>query len=200
MRFQPFFPGALLILSSFYTRKEIAIRIAIMYSGNSLSNCFGGLIAAGVISGMEGLGGRRGWEWLCESGQRSSLARSYALPSVILEGAVTAFVGIAVYFVLPSYPNKCKFFNDEQRRLSVWRTTQDAMGEADEGETSLKKGAKLVFKDWKVRSNYQAPVSSQLIPLFPDLDAHLPANVHQLLAVLYVLFPDDCQDTRLRTE
>jgi hypothetical protein len=24
------------------------------------------------------------------------------------------------------------------------------MGEADEGETSLKKGAKLVFKDWKV--------------------------------------------------
>lgn len=63
---QPFFPGALLILSSFYTRKEIAIRIAIMYSGNSLSNCFGGLIAAGVISGMEGLGGLRGWEWLCE--------------------------------------------------------------------------------------------------------------------------------------
>ncbi|KAJ9093756.1 hypothetical protein QFC20_007063, partial [Naganishia adeliensis] len=128
----PFFPGALLILSSFYTRKEIAVRIAIMYSGNSLSNCFGGLIAAGVISGMEGLGGLRGWEWL-----------------FVLEGAVTAFVGVAVYFVLPSYPSKCKFFNEEQRRLSVWRTTQDAMGEADEGETSLKKGAKLVFKDWK---------------------------------------------------
>ncbi|KAJ9111496.1 hypothetical protein QFC22_006523 [Naganishia vaughanmartiniae] len=129
----PFFPGALLILSSFYTRKEIAIRIAIMYSGNSLSNCFGGLIAAGVISGMEGKGGLRGWQWL-----------------FVLEGAATAFVGIAVYWILPSYPSKCKFFNDEQRRLSVWRTTQDAMGEADEGETSLKKGAKLVFKDWKI--------------------------------------------------
>ncbi|KAJ9094094.1 hypothetical protein QFC21_006195 [Naganishia friedmannii] len=128
----PFFPGALLILSSFYTRKEIAIRIAIMYSGNSLSNCFGGLIAAGVISGMEGKGGLRGWEWL-----------------FVLEGAATAFVGIAVYWILPSYPSRCKFFDEEQRRLSVWRTTQDAMGEADEGETSLKKGAKLVFKDWK---------------------------------------------------
>jgi hypothetical protein len=69
---------------------------------------------------------------------------------VVLEGAVTAFVGIAVYWVLPSYPSKCKFFDEEQRRLSIWRTTQDAMGEADEGETSLKKGAKLVFKDWKV--------------------------------------------------
>lgn len=29
------------------------------------------------------------------------------------------------------------------------------MGEADEGETSLKKGAKLVFKDWKVCSAFQ---------------------------------------------
>jgi hypothetical protein len=30
------------------------------------------------------------------------------------------------------------------------------MGEADEGETSLKKGAKLVFKDWKVGLAFQA--------------------------------------------
>jgi hypothetical protein len=86
------------------------------------------------------------------------------LSPVILEGAVTAFVGIAVYFVLPSYPDKCTFFNDEQRRLSVWRTTQDAMGEADEGETSLKKGAKLVFKDWKASRSSRARVQST----YPD--------------------------------
>jgi hypothetical protein len=84
--------------------------------------------------------------------------------TVILEGAVTAFVGVAVYFVLPSYPDKCTFFNDEQRRLSVWRTTQDAMGEADEGETSLKKGAKLVFKDWKASRSSRARVQST----YPD--------------------------------
>lgn len=34
----PFFPGAILILSSFYNRKELAIRVSIMYSGNSLSS------------------------------------------------------------------------------------------------------------------------------------------------------------------
>lgn len=62
----PFFPGALLILSSFYTRKELGIRIAIMYSGNSLSNGFGSILAAGIISGMEGKAGLRGWHWLCE--------------------------------------------------------------------------------------------------------------------------------------
>ncbi|KAG7531750.1 hypothetical protein FFLO_04119 [Filobasidium floriforme] len=130
----PFFPGALLILSSFYTRKELAVRIAIMYSGNSLSNSFGGLIAAGLVSGLEGKGGLEGWRWL-----------------FIVEGAITVFVGIAVYFILPSYPSKTKFFSEEQRRLAVWRTTQDANGEPDEGgETSLVKGAKLVIKDWKI--------------------------------------------------
>lgn len=70
--YQPFFPGALLFLSSFYTRKELAVRIAIMYSGNSLSNCFGGLLAAAIISGLQGKGGLAGWRWL-----------------FILEGAVT---------------------------------------------------------------------------------------------------------------
>lgn len=34
----PFFPGAGLNLSSFYNRKELAIRVSIMYSGNSLSS------------------------------------------------------------------------------------------------------------------------------------------------------------------
>lgn len=61
-----------MILSSFYTRKELAVRIAIMYSGNSLSNCFGGLLAAAIISGLQGKGGLAGWRWL-----------------FILEGAVT---------------------------------------------------------------------------------------------------------------
>ena len=113
---------------------------------------------------MEGLGGLRGWEWLCKPLWYPVAASFSRIALVILEGAVTAFVGIAVYFVLPSYPNKCKFFNDEQRRLSVWRTTQDAMGEADEGETSLKKGAKLVFKDWKVSSSENPPDCSPLTP------------------------------------
>jgi MFS family permease len=61
----PFFPGALLILSSFYTRAEMPLRIAIMYSGNSLSNGFGSILAAAIVAGMEGKAGLRGWRWLC---------------------------------------------------------------------------------------------------------------------------------------
>ncbi|WVR06119.1 hypothetical protein IAU60_003149 [Kwoniella sp. DSM 27419] len=101
----PFFPGAVFILSSFYTRKELALRIAIMYSGNSLSNGFGSILAAAIISGMNGKGGLHG---------------------------------------------KARFLSEEQRRLAGWRVAGDAAGEADEGDqTSIKKGLRLILKDWK---------------------------------------------------
>jgi MFS family permease len=43
----PYYPGALLIISNFYTRTEIATRISILYTGNILATAFAGLIAAG---------------------------------------------------------------------------------------------------------------------------------------------------------
>jgi hypothetical protein len=49
-------PG-IFFLSCWYTRKELPSRIATFYSGYTLSSAFGGLIAAGIVEGMEGLGG-----------------------------------------------------------------------------------------------------------------------------------------------
>ena len=133
-----------------------------------MSNSFGGLIAAGLVSGLDGKGGLEGWRWL-----------------FIVEGAATAFVGVAVYFVLPSYPSKTKFFTEEQRRLAVWRTTQDANGEPDEGgETSLIKGAKMVLKDWKVSARgARFNVKGVRVPdhcsgSSIDFDVDIPADVY----------------------
>ncbi|OQV04535.1 hypothetical protein CLAIMM_09398 [Cladophialophora immunda] len=60
----PFYPGALFLLSIFYTRKEIATRIAILYSANILSTAFSGLIAAAIFSTIDGAHGIEGWRWL----------------------------------------------------------------------------------------------------------------------------------------
>lgn len=53
----PYYPGALYLLSIFYTRKEIATRISILYSGNILASSFAGLIALGVfkLDGVRGI-------------------------------------------------------------------------------------------------------------------------------------------------
>jgi MFS family permease len=43
-----FLPGALLILSKWYTRRELTLRNAILFAGNLISNAFSALVAAGV--------------------------------------------------------------------------------------------------------------------------------------------------------
>ncbi|KAJ3546755.1 hypothetical protein NM208_g1851 [Fusarium decemcellulare] len=53
----PFYPGATYILSIFYTRKEVAARIALLYCAQILATGFSGLIAAGIFAGMDGLKG-----------------------------------------------------------------------------------------------------------------------------------------------
>jgi MFS family permease len=57
----PFFAGALLLISSWYKPSEIAPRVAIMYCGNTVANGFGGILAAGVLSGLDGAHGVAGW-------------------------------------------------------------------------------------------------------------------------------------------
>lgn len=51
------------MLSSFYTRKEIATRIAILYSANIFALATSGPITAGVFYGLDGVCGMEGWRW-----------------------------------------------------------------------------------------------------------------------------------------
>ncbi|CAN9429694.1 unnamed protein product [Alternaria sp. RS040] len=57
----PFYPGALYMISSFYTRKETATRMSVFYTGNLLASSFSGLIAAGIFAGLDGKKGLEGW-------------------------------------------------------------------------------------------------------------------------------------------
>jgi MFS family permease len=64
-----FLPGALLILSKWYTRRELTTRNAILFCGNLISNAFSALVGAGVLSNMQGVLGHAAWRWLFYSKQ-----------------------------------------------------------------------------------------------------------------------------------
>lgn len=70
----------LVILSNFYTRTEIATRIAILYTGNILATALAGLIAIGIFE-LNGQLGYAGWQWL-----------------FIIQGSVTGLVGGSLVF------------------------------------------------------------------------------------------------------
>ncbi|KAI0099300.1 allantoate permease [Nemania sp. FL0031] len=129
----PFFPGAIFLMSSWYTRGELAYRIAWFYSGSSLANAFGGLIGAGVLSNLSGVHGIAGWRWL-----------------FIIEGTITIGVAIIAAFILPNYPANTKWLAPEEQAYAQWRLVDDT-GEADVADSiSVKEGVKLAFKDPKL--------------------------------------------------
>ncbi|TQV97375.1 MFS transporter [Cordyceps javanica] len=124
----PYYPGAVYLLSIFYTRKEVATRIAILYTGNILATAFAGLIAAGIFHGMDGTGGLAGWKWL-----------------FILQGAVTFVIAVLGFFLLPDFPLTTWWLTQEERDLAYNRMELDTVG--NKGETSTWKGLQQAAKD-----------------------------------------------------
>jgi MFS family permease len=58
----PFIPAAMYLLSIFYTRKELATRLALLIAGGVLSTAFAGLLALAVFN-LGGTAGLEGWRW-----------------------------------------------------------------------------------------------------------------------------------------
>ena len=129
----PFFPGAIFLLSSWYTRAELAYRIAWFYSGNALANMFGGLLAAAVLDNLDGDHGLAGWRWL-----------------FIIEGTITIGVGILATLVLPNYPATTKWLNEEEQAYAQWRLVDDAKESDDQKSITLWQGVKLAFRDYRL--------------------------------------------------
>jgi len=129
-----FLPGALLILSKWYTRRELTVRNAILFCGNLISNAFSALIGAGVLSNMEGVLGHAAWRWL-----------------FWIEGAITMAIAISAAFILPDLPTNSRGFSQEELLMAQYRMTED-VGEADtdSAEQGVFDGLIMVLKDIKV--------------------------------------------------
>ncbi|KAF9451481.1 MFS general substrate transporter [Macrolepiota fuliginosa MF-IS2] len=162
-----FYPGSIYLLSRWYTRKELALRTAFLYGGLTISSAFGSLMAAGILSGMEGRLGIRAWRWLfyievcgvyktetrlrrtrCKGRHNDvpghSDAVSAAHPNLI-------FAHCQIRWILPDYPNNTQWLSPSERRLAQIRLAEDA-GEADEDthNDSAWKGLLSAIKDPKV--------------------------------------------------
>ncbi|KAH6695060.1 major facilitator superfamily domain-containing protein [Plectosphaerella plurivora] len=132
----PLFPGAVFLMSCWYTRREFALRVALLYSGLVLAQAFSGLIAAGVFAGLDGPGGLAGWQWL-----------------FILEGAGSGFFAITAYFILPNYPESKNggamwYMTEEMRKVAAARILDDRVEYAEKSTVWV--GLKLAVTDLKL--------------------------------------------------
>ncbi|KAF2997991.1 hypothetical protein E8E13_006907 [Curvularia kusanoi] len=174
-----YFPGCLFYLSSWYTRKELGLRTAILYSGSLISGAFGGLITAGITSNMNGTHGLRAWRWV-----------------FILEGIITVIIAFSAFFILPNFPRTTTWLSEEERQLAVFRLQED-IGEDDwtsAEEQTFFHGFKLALMDiktWIFTVLLLSIVSSASVTnFFPTVVKTLGYdNIHTLLltAPPYVL-------------
>ncbi|KAH0438404.1 alternative sulfate transporter [Colletotrichum camelliae] len=78
--------GSLVVIGMFYTKKEVAMRMAVLYTANYLAAGTSTLIAAGVFQ-MDRVGGLHDWQWL-----------------FIIDGGFTIIVAFLFLFLLPKSP------------------------------------------------------------------------------------------------
>lgn len=123
-------------MSCWYTRKELALRTAVLYSGLVLATAFSGLIAAGVFAGLDGVRGLPGWRWL-----------------FILEGIGSFTAAIVAIFLLPDYPESKSgsgrwLFTEEERKTAMERIARDRVSQP-EADRSVFYGLRLAAKDFR---------------------------------------------------
>ncbi|KAL2365569.1 hypothetical protein RJZ56_001501 [Blastomyces dermatitidis] len=126
----PFYPGATYLLAIFYTRKEVAARIAVLYCAQILATGFAGLIAAGVFKGLDDARGISGWRWL-----------------FIIEGCATTVVALGGFFFLPDTPSTTRWLTARERELAHDRVEKDTMGEGNSQKIPVMEGLRQAARD-----------------------------------------------------
>ncbi|KAJ8587271.1 MFS general substrate transporter [Rhizopogon salebrosus TDB-379] len=108
------FPGVVYVFSIYYLRRERSWRVAIFFGGSALAGAFGGIFAYS-IGLMDGVGGKRGWQWI-----------------FILEGILTAVISVVAYFIVPTWSHKAKFLSETERTLLLDRLQADSDAGTDQ--------------------------------------------------------------------
>lgn len=102
-----FFPGAVFLITCWYKRYELQLRLTIFYMTGSLLSGFSGLIAY-AIQRINGHGGLAGWRWI-----------------FILEGIVTCGFAIIAFFIISDFPQDALWLSESQRRAVIQRLEHD---------------------------------------------------------------------------
>ncbi len=103
-----FLPGVLYYLSQWFPPRERGRAVSWFLLGIPLSSVLGGPLA-GLLLGLDGWHGLRGWQWL-----------------FILEGLPAFLLGVATWFILPDRPRDARWLNANEWELVERRIADEA--------------------------------------------------------------------------
>ena len=111
-----FFPGIILYLTYWYPSQRRGRVTGLFLFGMPITGVLGGPLSGTIMSGMEGLGGMHGWQWL-----------------FLVEGLPTVLLGFLLYRMLPDKPGRAPWLNDAEKVLVQSVLDADRQGDAKAG-------------------------------------------------------------------
>lgn len=146
--------------SSWYTKEESPMRMAIWHAGNTISNIISGFLAAGVLENMDGISGLHAWQWF-----------------FLIEGIASIVVAVASFIFLPAWPHNTRFLSEEESQMAQYRVLV-SNGGRDETVGGTWDGLKDAVKDpftWFFCLMHFALVTAQSFKDFLPSVSLLPA-------------------------
>ena len=125
------FPGCVLYLTLFYTKRELALRVGYLFVSAALAGAFGGLLGY-AIGHLDGHGGLRGWRWI-----------------MIIEGLPTIVLGVSVWWWLADDPETAYYLTPAEKELGIVRKERQ-VGYSKSADELHKEDVTKALKDWKI--------------------------------------------------
>jgi sugar phosphate permease len=103
-------PGIAYYLSRWYTKDELVFRLSLYIVCAPLAGAFGGLLASGILT-IDSIGSVTTWRLI-----------------FLIEGIITAGVGIICYFIMTDRPATAKWLTEEEKELAIARIKTESIG------------------------------------------------------------------------
>jgi D-galactonate transporter len=113
-----FFPGVILYLTFWYTRKHRAKMVAAFMAANPISGVIAGPLSGWIIAHMTDAGHLRAWQWL-----------------FLIEGIPSVLAGIITTLYLVDNPVKAKWLSRDEKDLLHRRLEEEEEAKRQEGES-----------------------------------------------------------------
>jgi MFS transporter, ACS family, tartrate transporter len=123
-----FLPGIILYMTYWFPEHYRGRAVAMFMTSTAASIVVGAPIS-GLLLGLDGFAGLRGWQWL-----------------FVLEGVPSILLGLMTFFYLDDRPNQAAWLEDKERDWLVSTLEAEHQDKARDGHTSMWKA----FADWRV--------------------------------------------------
>ncbi|TVY40583.1 Pantothenate transporter [Lachnellula subtilissima] len=108
-----FYPAAHFLIGSWYKPSELGKRAGIFHASSAAAGMFSGYLQAAVYKGLNGTGGKAGWQWL-----------------FIMDGIISAPICLAGFFLIPDLPENTRAFYLTKDDAGLARKRMDDVGRA----------------------------------------------------------------------